>query len=142
MAPTQAKIFRDSEELVRAGIDHLGRFSFQNRANPFVSSRAALDLSQVRYQQLIQLLDGELDPRQWLKGRGRAAMRGIKIGLVPRGPHLVAEQGELVAGVESVHAFLQAPLFWWLVSILWSITMARSVDPLLGDAIKGYRIHP
>ena len=142
MTPARPKIFRDSEELLRAGIDHLGRFSFQKRDNPFVSSRAALDLSPVRYQQLIQLLDGELDPRQWLKGPGRAAMRGVRIGLVPRGPHLVAEQGELVAGIESVHAFLQAPLFWWLVSILWSITVARSVDPLLGDAIKGYRAHP
>ena len=142
MAPAGPKIFHDSEELIRAGIDHLGRFSFQKRDNPFVSSRAALDLSPARHQQLIQLLDGELDPRQWLKGPGRAAMRGIKIGLIPRGPHLVAEQGDLVAGIESVHAFLQAPLFWWLVSILWTITMARSVDPLLGDAIKGYRAHP
>ena len=136
------KIFSDSEELVRAGIDHFGRFSFQNRDNPFVSSRAALDLSPTRHRQLVQLLDGKIDPRQWLKGPGRAARREIKIGLVPRGPHLVAEQGELVAGVDSVHAFLQAPLFWWLVSILWTITMSRSVDPLLGDGIKGYRAHP
>lgn len=142
MAPVGAKIFSDSEELIRAGIDHLGRFSFQKRDNPFVSSRAALNLSPARYQQLIQLLDGELDPRQWLKGPGRDARREIKIGLIPRGPHLVAEQGELVAGIESTHAFLQAPLFWWLVSILWTITMARSIDPLLGDAIKGYRAHP
>ncbi|HEX5711766.1 MAG TPA: hypothetical protein VFX85_00450 [Solirubrobacterales bacterium] len=142
MVTAQAKIFSDGEELVRAGIDHLGRFSFQKRDNPFVSSSGALDLSPVRHQQLIQLLDGELDPRQWLKGPGMAAMGGVKIGLVPRGPHLVAEKGELVAGIESVHAFLQAPLFWWLVSILWTITMARSVDPLLGDAIKGYRAHP
>ncbi|HWM54108.1 MAG TPA: hypothetical protein VNO20_01780 [Solirubrobacterales bacterium] len=138
----EAKIFSDSEELVRAGIDHLGRFSFQNRHNPFVSSRAALDLRPARHRQLVQLLDGVIDPREWLEGPGRAAMRGVKIGLVPRGPHLVAEQGKLVAGIESVHAFLQAPLFWWLVSILWTITMSRSVDPLLGDGVKGYRTHP
>jgi|GEM_PF-7085358 len=130
-----------SEQLVRLGIDHLGRFSFRKRDNPFVSSRGALTLSPERRRQLVALLDGALDPDEWLEGPGKALLREVRIGLVPREARLVMQEGDLVAGVESVHAFLQAPLLWWLVSILWTITVGRSIDPLLSDSIKGYRFH-
>ena len=43
-------------------------------------------------------------------------------------------------GVESVHAFVHGPVFWWLVSILWTIVVGRQLDPKLGDQVIGYRL--
>jgi hypothetical protein len=42
--------------------------------------------------------------------------------------------------VESVHAFVHGPVFWWLISILWTIVVGRQLDPELGDQVIGYRL--
>jgi hypothetical protein len=131
-----------TESLIQTGLDHLGRFAFYTRDNPFVSSRAGLDLRDERREELVALLDGEVKPTAWLDSSSASALlKTIKIGSVPRDVRLLVRGGELVPGIESVHAFVQAHLFWWLVSILWSISIAEAVDPLLGDSIKGFRFH-
>jgi hypothetical protein len=132
-----------TEDLLQTGFEHLGRFAFYTRDNPFVSSRAALTVTPKLRQVLTELLDGELSSSDWLKSAGAQKLLGsIKVGSVPRDVQLVAHDGELVVGVESVHAFLQAELFWWMVSILWTITIASEIEPLLGDGVMGFRFHP
>ena len=73
---------------------------------------------------------------------GSPAPRRSEWGCVPRNVQLVTKEGQPKAGVADVHAFLQAPLFWWLASILWCLTAGRTLDPLLDDEIMGYRLHP
>jgi hypothetical protein len=92
---------------------------------------------------LIELLEGDLDVDDWLVSpSGQSLLRGIGVGCVPRNIQLVTVDNQARAGVADVHAFLRAPLFWWLVSILWCIRAGRRLDPLLSDDIKGYRLHP
>ena len=64
-----------------------------------------------------------------------------KSASVPRDVRLVVRDGEQVVGVESVHAFVQAHVFWWLVSILWCLSLAESVDALLPDPVYAFRFH-
>jgi hypothetical protein len=91
-------------------------------------------------QLLTELLGGERRASHWLKGpQARNLLGSVKVGSVPRDVQLVAREGELVVGVESVHAFLQAELFWWMVSILWTIAISSEVEPLLGDGVMGFR---
>jgi hypothetical protein len=132
-----------TEDLLQTGLEHLGRFAFYTRDNPFVSSRAALSPTKAQRQLLGELLDGDRGAGDWLKGaQARKLLASIKVGSVPRDVQMVADDGELVVGVESVHAFLQAELFWWMVSILWTITIAPLIEPLLGEGVIGFRFHP
>jgi hypothetical protein len=90
-----------------------------------------------------RLLEGTLSAKTWLSTpEADQLLRGIRIGCVPRDVQLVTRDGQPTVGAESVHAFLHAPLFWWLVSNLWCISIGRLLDPELGDNIKGYRLHP
>lgn len=131
----------DSDELIEAGLDHLGRFAFFTRDNPFVSSRATMTLADADRVALRQLLDGELDAAGWLaSARAQELLDAIRVGCLPRDLQLVVRDGRPTVGVESIHAFLHAPLFWWLASILWCIELGRELDPLLPDATKGYRL--
>jgi predicted amidohydrolase len=133
----------NSDELIDIGLHHLARFAFFTRDNPFVSSRAAVRLSARHRAILVDLLDNNVDCEQWLKSPGaESLLREIKVGCVPRNVQLVMVDGQARVGVVDVHAFLQAPLFWWLVSILWCLTAGRTLDPLLDNGIKGYRLHP
>lgn len=130
-----------TEALIQTGLEHLGRFAFYTRDNPFVSSRAAFELSVRQRRELAALLDGESDLRGWIESRdGRRRLATIKVGLVPRDVQLVLREGEQVVGVKSVHAFFHAHLFWWLVSILWCIEIGAAVEEALGEGIKGYRL--
>jgi predicted amidohydrolase len=92
---------------------------------------------------LIDLLDGKRDVDEWLSSNaGGTMLDHVRVGCVPRNVQLVTMDDEARAGVVDVHAFLQAPIFWWLVSILWCISAGRRLDPLLSDRVKGYRLHP
>jgi predicted amidohydrolase len=64
----------------------------------------------------------------------------IRVGCVPRDLQLVTQRGVPAVGVESVHAFLRASLFWWLITMLWTLTAGRQLDLLLGDNVTGYRL--
>jgi len=133
---------KSTEELLKTGLEHLGRFAFYTRDNPFLSSRAAVSPSQSHRRLLTELLEGERTASAWLKSRQARQLLGtVKIGSVPRDVQLVAREGELVVGVESVHAFLQAELFWWMVSILWTVAVAATIEPLLGEGVMGFRFH-
>ncbi len=130
-----------TESLIQTGLEHLGRFAFYTRDNPFVSSRAAFELSGERRSELAALLDGESDLAGWIEsGQGRRQLATIKVGLVPRDMQLVMRDDEQVVGVKSVHAFFHADLFWWLVSILWCIEIGAAIEDALGKGIKGYRL--
>jgi len=129
-----------TEQLLQTGFEHLGRFAFHTRDNPFLSSRAVLTPTANQRQLLTELLDGDRRASHWLKSsQGRRLLASVKVGSVPRDVQLVAHDGELVVGVESVHAFLQAELFWWMVSILWTIAASSVIEPLLGDGVMGFR---
>lgn len=131
----------DTTRLIETGFEHLGRFAFYTRDNPFVSSRAAFELKPKLAEELRALLDGEIDPDEWIASpAGRRRLSTIKVGLVPRDVQLVPRgQGQAV-GVKSVHAFFHAHLFWWLISILWSIEIGAAVEEALGDNTMGYRL--
>ncbi len=130
-----------TEELIRTGFEHLGRFAFYTRDNPFVSSQAAFELRAELAGELRALLDGEADVEEWIAGpRGRRLLASIKVGLVPRDVQLVPHGPDQVVGVKSVHAFFHAHLFWWLISILWTMEIGPSVEETLGDATMGYRL--
>lgn len=132
-----------TKNALQTGLDHLARFAFYRRDNPFLSSRAAFDLGRAKRRELEALLDGELEPEEWIEGeRGRSLLSTIKIGSVPRDLQLVARESRDVVGVESVYAFFHAQVFWWLVSVLWTIEVAPAVDPLLGEGIRGFRFRP
>lgn len=132
-----------TDELIDVGLHHLARFAFFTRDNPFVSSRAAVRLQPAYRAILVDLLDNNLDCEKWLKSDGaQSLLRDIRVGCVPRNVQLAMVDGQAKVGVVDVHAFLQAPLFWWLVSILWCLTAGRLLDPILDDGIKGYRLHP
>lgn len=131
-----------TEELIDTGLHHLARFAFFTRDNPFLSSRAAVRLPPPHRAILVALLDGQLDPQDWLSSTAASRLlREIQVGCVPRNVQLVTTDGQAKVGVADVHAFLRAPLFWWLVSILWCLTAGRTVDKYLAEAIKGYRLH-
>lgn len=131
----------DTTRLIQTGFEHFGRFAFYTRDNPFVSSRAAFELQPKLLEELRSLLDGEIDPDEWLaSSAGRRRVGTIKVGLVPRDVQLVPRGNQQVVGVKSVHAFFHAHLFWWLISILWSIEIGASVEESLGDGTMGYRL--
>jgi len=125
---------------VQIGLEHLGRFAFETRDNPFVARQAALTFATSHAEDLERLLNGEIEVGEWLEtASGDAHLRGIRVGSLPRDVQLLFREGEQVVGVDSVHAFLHARPFWWLVSILWTLSIAQAVDPLLGRGILGFR---
>jgi hypothetical protein len=129
-----------TEELIKTGYAHLARFAFHTRDNPFIKHQASLSFDETNHEELVALLDGEVRFQDWLRTKtARRLLRAIEVGSVPRDVDLLVRQGEKVVGVDSVHAFLHAPLFWWLVSILWCIAVSQAVDPLLAPGIRGYR---
>jgi hypothetical protein len=131
------------DELVETGLDHLGRFAFFTRDNPFVSSTAALSLASNHRSMIVQLLSGQLDVDQWLATpSAKRLLSSIRVGCVPRDVQLVTRDDHQRIGVENVHAFLSAPLFWWLVSILWCLTAGRRIEPMISEHVMGYRLHP
>jgi hypothetical protein len=132
-----------TERALRTALDHLARFAFYTRDNPFLSSRAAFDLDKGLRRELKALLDGEVEPRDWAEGDvGSELLALIRIGSVPRDLQLVAREGGDVVAAESVFAFFHARVFWWLVTILWTIEVAPVVDPLLGESIRSNRFLP
>jgi hypothetical protein len=126
--------------LIQTGFEHLGRFAFYTRDNPFVSKQAALVLDSTHPEELARLLDGEIEVEEWLKtDLGQRLLGSITVGSVPRDVHLLVRGGQPVVGVDSVHAFLHAELFWWLVSILWCISVSKPVEAHLGEGVMGFR---
>lgn len=129
-----------TEQLIRTGFKHLARFAFHTRDNPFLTRQASLSFEETDHEDLASLIDGEVTLQDWLGTRSaKRLLRGIKVGSVPRDVELLVRDAESVVGVDSVHAFLNAPLFWWLVSILWCTAIAEEVEPLLGEGIRAYR---
>jgi hypothetical protein len=131
-----------TDQLIDVGLAHLGRFAFATRDNPFISSTPARRLGARHRATIARLVDGDLAVRDWLQTReAKTLIRGVRVGCVPRDLQLVTRDGVPTVGVESVHTFLHAPLFWWLVSNLWCIEVGRLVDPKLSENMKGYRLH-
>lgn len=125
---------------MRIGLEHLRRFAFETRDNPFVARQGSLGLAPPQVRELQRLLDREIEVATWLASdAGKTLLTGINVGSLPRDVQLLFRDGEPVVGVDSVHAFLHARTFWWLVSILWSLSIATAVDPLLGDGVLGFR---
>jgi hypothetical protein len=140
---TLAFVRTNTAKLIDVGLAHLGRFAFFTRDNPFLSSKAAIDLRPNERGAIGDILERAVSPSEWLASPGgRRLQEGIHIGCVPRDVQLVSPKGEPAVGVESVHAFLHAPLPWWLVSILWTIVVGRRLDGLLGEQVMGYRLAP
>lgn len=132
----------ETRQLIDTGVAHLGRLAFFTRDNPYRSVRASLDLPPPLRGTLGRLLEGGVDVADWLASKeGKTLLKGVRIGCVPRDMRIVARDGESHVAVESVHAFLHARQFWWLVSILWCIDVGRAVDPLLPDTVYGYRLN-
>lgn len=130
----------DTEATIATAIAHLGRFAFFTRDNPYASVRAGERLPRKHYESLGALLEGGVTVEEWLASDlARALIDEIAVGCLPRDLQLT---GDRSVAVTSVHAFVHAPLFWWVVSVLWCMTVGRAVDPLLDDGIKGYRLHP
>jgi hypothetical protein len=128
-------------EFIETGFEHFGRFAFYTRDNPFVSSRAAFELRPKLAAELRALLDGEVDVEQWINSpSGKRMLATIKVGLVPRDVQLVPQGTDQIVGVKSVHAFFHAHLFWWLISILWTIEIGAATEGALGEGILGYRL--
>jgi hypothetical protein len=131
-----------TDAIIDIGLDHLGRFAFFTRDNPFLSSRATLELQPRDRQMLTDLLDGSLPIGDWRRSpRGRRLVESIGIGALPRDVQVVDDEDLSGVGVLSMHGFLRAPLFWWLVSILWCISPGSQLDEKLHDGILGYRLH-
>jgi predicted amidohydrolase len=127
--------------LLKAAEGHLARFAFFTRDNPFLSSRAAFRLEDRHRRALGDLLEGRAPVDEWLSSTlGKQLRGGLTIGCVPRDLQLVTTDDGPAVGVESVHAFLHGPVFWWLVSILWTIVVGRQLDPELGEDVIGYRL--
>jgi hypothetical protein len=134
MRPTTA-------HLIDVGLAHLGRFAFFTRDNPFLSATPGRQLGAQERQVLGALLERELSVREWLRSReGQRMQEAVGVRCLPRDVQQVSLAGEAAVGVESVHAFLHAPVFWWLISILWTIAVGRRLDPALGDHVIGYRL--
>jgi hypothetical protein len=130
-----------TSHLIKVAEEHLARFAFFTRDNPFLSSRAAFRLEDRHRRALGDLLEGKVAVDEWLGGSlGKKLYGGLTIGCVPRDLQLVTTDDGPAVGVENVHAFLHGPVFWWLVSILWTIVVGRQVDPELGDDVIGYRL--
>jgi hypothetical protein len=129
-----------NQRAIQTALDHLARFAFYRRDNPFLTSRATFDLSPKLRRELETLLDGTVDPDEWAKGEvGSELLATIRIGSVPRDLQLVAGEDDDVVAVKDVFAFFHARLFWWLVTILWTIEVAPAAEPLLGEGIKSFR---
>lgn len=132
-----------TSELIDIGLAHLGRFAFFTRDNPFLSSRAGVGLARSHRAALTSMLDGRTGVEEWLSTQAaQRLLSSVRVGCVPREVQAVPRDGEVVVGVQSVHAFLHAPVFWWLVSNLWCITVGRAFDPLLPKEVIGFRLHP
>jgi predicted amidohydrolase len=130
-----------TQHLLKTAEQHLARFAFFTRDNPFLSSRAAFRLEDRHRRALGELLEGRASVDVWLdETLGRQLRRGLAVGCVPRDLQLVTTEDGPAVGVESVHAFLHGPVFWWLVSILWTMVVGRQLDPKLGDQVIGYRL--
>lgn len=122
---------------------HLVRAAYHTRDNPYLRSQAAAELPGPQRLFLEQVVAGEADITGWLDGTvGRSLIDDVEVGALPRDLQLVLRENTEQVGVESVHGFFRAPLFWWLVSYLWTIELGRALDPLLGESIIGYRLHP
>jgi len=133
----------DPEQLIQLAQHHFGRTAYHTRDNPYLRSRVASALEPDVRGVLKALLGGDLDPEAWLQTEeGSRSVEAIQVGVVPRDLQLILRDGREQVGVESVHAFVRAPLFWWLVSVLWCAEVGRAVDVLLGENVMGYRLHP
>lgn len=133
----------DPERMLDTARHHVGRAAYHTRDNPYLRAQATSRLSTPLRRALVGILSGEIGGAEWLETRVASdALEGVGAGIVPRDLQLVLREGREQVGVESVHAFANAPLFWWLVSYLWCAEVGRTVDPLLGERIFGYRLHP
>jgi len=131
---------RETQLMIDTAVAHLGRFAFFTRDNPFASVRAGDRFRRGHRAALTALLEGDLTVDEWLTSPlARSLLDQITVGCLPRDLQLT---GDRSVAVTSVHAFIHAPFFWWVASVLWCMTVGRSVDPLLDKAVMGYRLHP
>ncbi len=133
----------DVENLIDLATNHARRYAFRVVDNPFVALGALTPLSAQDRQDLTALLTGTVSVADWRSSpNGLRLVKSIRASLMSRDVSLGAADGTGAVGVESVHALLRAPHFWWLVSHLWCSTVGRSAESLfparfdlVGDAI-------
>jgi predicted amidohydrolase len=130
-------------QAVEIAYAHLGRSAYYTYDNPYLRSVMSQRLSPRRRAILERVSDGTINLDTWLDTSfAEELLEAITVGVVPRDLQLVLRDGAERVGVESVHAFLRAPLFWWLVSHLWCLEVGRAVDGRLDERVMGYRLHP
>lgn len=129
----------NNEALLTVAKAHLMRFAFFTRDNAFVSAKAEQDLEKQLEISLLAMLDGRLAAAEWLSSpQGLKSLEQIRIACLPRDLQLT---GQRTIAVTSVHGFLDAPVFWWLVSVLWCMTVGRRLDALVSEDVRGFRLH-
>ncbi|MCW2922900.1 MAG: hypothetical protein JWM98_304 [Thermoleophilia bacterium] len=130
------------KQLVDFGLEHVARFAYRRRDNPFLSIGAVMDLGSNHRTSLTAILDGQLDPEDWLRSpEASRLLTPLRVLSVPRVVGSASSGGQHVITAPSVHAFAQAPLFWWVVSAIWCMTAGRDLDECISERIVGYRLH-
>lgn len=132
---------RTTDELIDLGLVHLRRFAVENHDNPFLRARAGLTLSTEDRSTLASLLSGDVRVKEWAES-GPSQISKLRVGCVPRDVQLVQDEasGLVRVGVDSLHAFLSATPFWWVVSMMWCIEVGRKWDAKLPDEVIGFRL--
>ena len=131
----------DARMTMATAIDHLWRFAFFTRDNPFASIRAGEQLPRIQRDTLLALLRGDVAVDEWLRSEaGEALLRPCSSRMPPAGSSV--DGGPERGCYERARVPSEPPIFWWLVSMLWCISVGRSLDPTLDDGVKGNRLHP
>lgn len=131
----------NAEKVIRIAREHFGRRAYHVEDNPFLRSKASSSLSPELELSLQDLLVGSISAQDWLEtDQAEDTLSEISVGCVPRDVQMVLRGGKQQIGVESVHAFADVPLFWWLISIAWCIEVGVDLDAAIDDSVIGYRM--
>lgn len=129
-------------DIIETAYAHLGRAAYRTDDNPYLRSVITERRSPNRERALRSAADGTMEPAAWLTSEtAKKLLEAIAVGAAPRDLQLVLRDGQERVGVESVHAFLRAPIFWWLISHLWCLEVGRTLDQHMSARIMGYRLN-
>lgn len=130
-------------EGVDTALAHIGRTAYHTYDNPYLRAVVGEGLSADELAVLAGLGNPCFSVGDWLATDTAQRLIGaITVGIVPRDVQLVIREEHERVAVESVHAFLRAPLFWWVISHLWCSSVGRVLDADLDPQVMGYRLSP